>query len=593
MQISKTQFKDFSRCARSSALYDLYVNKLNNRTENDDEAKELLHIMYDDVSGSDNLASHMSKIKQDSYTEVEELAAQFIEQQFGFSIIHSTKTSEQKVFSYQANQRTSYYAYLDGYLDTTKDVHIFEVKATTAKKYITLTNNAKKLFVEKNGIWRIDQSAQALQTGKIEYRKLLNRYSDVGQYVYDLSFQRAVIERSNNFQKEKRYHYYLVVLNSNFMFDGNKEHLLLPDENGEHLFIIIDMSVPTKDMLSTIYKDMEQTTTAILRNDIARVPVGKFCELKGETACMFTEVCWNEYKKEGSILDYTYATRGFKTETGEIVDFYELINANKYKIDSIPEEWLTRKINQIQRKSYEEKALYVDKEKLKKGLEVLTYPIYHLDFESYPSPIPRFFGESPYVQSVFMYSLHIQKDRNTCDYDNDHYTFLSRDLSDHRLDLVKSMIKHIDLSNGGTVLTYNKTFEIGRIEELARLFPEHKKELLQIRDHIFDLMDLVNTNTKHYQELGFDEARSRLPNIYHYNQRGSYSIKKVLPLFSDLRYANLEIQDGNDALEQYASYDLYEDEDKAKIQDNLIKYCKLDTWAMYLVLRGLYLLLNE
>ena len=44
------------------------------------------------------------------------------------------------------------------------------------------------------------------------------------------------------------------------------------------------------------------------------------------------------------------------------------------------------------------------KNKIIDGLKQLKYPIYHLDFETFPCPLPRYSGEKPYTQSVFQFS---------------------------------------------------------------------------------------------------------------------------------------------------------------------------------------------
>ncbi len=70
---------------------------------------------------------------------------------------------------------------------------------------------------------------------------------------------------------------------------------------------------------------------------------------------------------------------------------------------------------------------------------------------------------------------------------------------------------------------------------------------------------------------------------------GSYSIKKVLPaLIPPLSYDKLEIGDGGDALSAYESL-TYEPDSKKRlaIRKNLLKYCKLDTFAMVKLLEKL------
>ena len=67
--------------------------------------------------------------------------------------------------------------------------------------------------------------------------------------------------------------------------------------------------------------------------------------------------------------------------------------------------------------------------------------------------------------------------------------------------------------------------------------------------------------------------------------KGSYSIKYVLPsLFPDdpsLNYHNLEqIHNGSEAMSAFATLNEYSEEEQLKIRNNLLDYCKLDTYAM-------------
>ncbi|NLM33056.1 MAG: DUF2779 domain-containing protein, partial [Acholeplasmataceae bacterium] len=62
--------------------------------------------------------------------------------------------------------------------------------------------------------------------------------------------------------------------------------------------------------------------------------------------------------------------------------------------------------------------------------------------------------------------------------------------------------------------------------------------------------------------------------------------------FSNLSYSDLNIQNGNEALIAYATYHLYEKEDLEDIYNDLIQYCRQDTWAMVVILNGLRKLVN-
>ena len=76
-------------------------------------------------------------------------------------------------------------------------------------------------------------------------------------------------------------------------------------------------------------------------------------------------------------------------------------------------------------------------------------------------------------------------------------------------------------------------------------------------------------------------ARER---YYHPSQQGSWSIKKVLPaVVPELRYDALDgVQDGGLAMEAFleAIHPDTNPERKNQIEQQLLAYCKLDTYAM-------------
>ena len=100
-------------------------------------------------------------------------------------------------------------------------------------------------------------------------------------------------------------------------------------------------------------------------------------------------------------------------------------------------------------------------------------------------------------------------------------------------------------------------------------------------------MNITKTKSSLYESLGYDKEEAKMFNYYHKDQSGSFSIKKFLPLFSDLTYKGMEIGNGVEAMIAYARFPkLNESEFNHKYQ-KLVEYCKQDTWAMYEVLKGL------
>jgi hypothetical protein len=102
-----------------------------------------------------------------------------------------------------------------------------------------------------------------------------------------------------------------------------------------------------------------------------------------------------------------------------------------------------------------------------------------------------------------------------------------------------------------------------------------------------DLLYIVRNNQKLYKELGFDEETSKKVNYYNEKLSGSYSIKKTLPVFSNLKYDDLNVKNGTEALVTYATFPKLSKNEFEKRYNALLEYCKQDTWAMVEILNGL------
>ncbi len=85
-------------------------------------------------------------------------------------------------------------------------------------------------------------------------------------------------------------------------------------------------------------------------------------------------------------------------------------------------------------------------------------------------------------------------------------------------------------------------------------------------------------------------------NFYYYSsdQKGSASLKNVLPVFSSHGYDELEIQNGQVASLRYLNIVFLKREKEPdtarieKIRENLLDYCGLDTGGMIYIKRELY-----
>lgn len=144
------------------------------------------------------------------------------------------------------------------------------------------------------------------------------------------------------------------------------------------------------------------------------------------------------------------------------------------------------------------------------------------------------------------------------------------------------------------MLAQNTSFEIGRLNELAAIFPKYSKYLLAIADKTADLIHLLRTNLELY-EAEFGKESAGTINYYHPYLSGSYSIKRTLPvLVPSLSYDEMKKHEVGNGVQAYITYLSY-NEDPGKTRDMntkkerreaLCRYCQQDTWAMVEILRA-------
>lgn len=205
-------------------------------------------------------------------------------------------------------------------------------------------------------------------------------------------------------------------------------------------------------------------------------------------------------------------------------------------------------------------------------MKKIKYPLYFLDFETMMFAIPPYDGLKPYQQIPFQYSLHFQATKGGTLY---HTEYLAESGVDPRRGIAEQLCKDIPLDS--CVIAYNKSFEEGRLKELAESFPDLRAHLLNIANHLVDLI------------VPFRKGHYYLPAM-----GGSLSIKSVLPaLFPDdpsLDYHNLVggVQNGGEAMSVFPKIKDMPEPQKSQTRKALLDYCKLDTLAMVKILEKLY-----
>ncbi len=238
----------------------------------------------------------------------------------------------------------------------------------------------------------------------------------------------------------------------------------------------------------------------------------------------------------------------------------ELADAGIDDLRNVPDDLLNDRQLRVKRHTLDNLP-YFDAQGAAADLAAYPLPALFLDFETIQFPVPIWAGTRPYQQIPFQFSLHTV----TAHGGLEHAEFLDLSGGDPSARFADELI-WLCGDVPFPVFVYNAAFERSRISELADRFPLKRDVLLAINERIVDLLPI---------------ARER---YYHPSQQGSWSIKAVLPaVVPDLKYSDLDgVKDGGMAMEAFleALHPQTTSARKQLISEQLLAYCKLDTYAM-------------
>lgn len=225
----------------------------------------------------------------------------------------------------------------------------------------------------------------------------------------------------------------------------------------------------------------------------------------------------------------------------------------------IPDELLNERQRRVKAHTLSGE-IYFNAESAAADLAACKPPAYFIDFETIKFAVPIWKGTRPFQQIPFQFSAHFLSRSGKLE----HRAFIDLSGDDPSRAFAESLVAAC--GEKGPVFVYNASFEKSRIKELSERFPRLKKSLLAINERVVDLLPIAE---QHY---------------YHPSQQGSWSLKKVLPaVVPDLRYDQLEgVQDGGMAVDAYLEAISSDTTPvrKSHIEQQLLDYCKLDTYAM-------------
>ncbi len=333
----------------------------------------------------------------------------------------------------------------------------------------------------------------------------------------------------------------------------NNQYVKDEEINPAGLFNIHDVTDKVEEASVGIQDKIDDILEVIGRETCPEMIIGPHCRDPYE--CSLSD-CWDHLPEHNIFTLYYGGKKSFQMYDSGIV-----------AVGEIPDGYRLNDKQRIQQACVASGKPHVDKEAIHDFLSSLEYPLYYLDFETINPAVPLFDGTRPYQHTPFQFSLHMVKDEFS---QPEHFSFLARGTGDPRLALLAELQNTI--GNEGSVLAYNKGFEEGILRDLALAFPEYNDWVAQVCDRLVDL--LLPFSSFYY---------------YHPAQKGTASLKAVLPAITDRGYEDLDISDGQVASITFlaVTYGDMPQAERAQVMENLVKYCGRDTEGMIWIVERL------
>ena len=403
-------------------------------------------------------------------------------------------------------------------------------------------------FIAKNDVLAFDKKNKCWDLYEIKGTNSIKEDSKDRDHIDDLAFQASVLRRAK------------VPVGRYLLIHLNKEYVRAGDLEINKLFLTEDL---TEKILARLPQVEEQMETARVHLTKDREPMsGCDCIYQGRSAHCSTFKYSNPQVPEYSVHDLARIGNSKKK-------LATMVERNAFSLDDIPEDIELTEIQTNQVRAHTIQRPIIDIDKVRKELELLVFPLYFLDYETFAPAIPMFNGYHPYNRIPFQFSLHILHDPSG---EPEHIEYLHEKCSDPSRPLVELLTQHIFPK--GTVIAWNKGFEQGVNKELAIREPEYANALERINTQMYDLRDVFSKQFYVHPEF-----------------RGKTSVKKVLPaLVSGVHHSDLNIKEGgqaSDAWWQMISPST-STEKHAQISQDLKTYCGLDTYAMYQIWKHLH-----
>ena len=236
----------------------------------------------------------------------------------------------------------------------------------------------------------------------------------------------------------------------------------------------------------------------------------------------------------------------------------ELVQAGVESLLVLPESVTLTPRQRIQIEAIRQSRPHVDRPALCGFAAQLRYPLRFLDFEAFSLPVPPYPDTRVWEHIPYLYTLQTVAEPGAA---AEQTHFCGSAPGDYREQLAGQLMH--DLGAEGTIIVYGRDFEARMLRRLGDWVPPAAQALGDCVERVIDL-------AQPFREFWY----------YHHLQRGSLSMKTVLPLLGGIGYEDLKIHNGLEANAVFSTALLESRPLKPAEQTAVIEYCARDTAGM-------------
>ena len=362
-------------------------------------------------------------------------------------------------------------------------------------------------------------------------------------HCHDLALQRYVIEGAGLKIRQT----FIMHINSGYVRKGEIEP--------KKLFTSENVTKQVNALLPSVEKSLHEMRKSIELKNSPDISIGPHCS--DPYKCPIQEICWAFLPEHNIFTLYRFKDQ----------DAFELLKQGVQKIVDLGADVQLSASQLIQKESVRFGKPYVEKKGINNFLNKLKYPLYFLDFETLNTAIPLYDDVHPFAQVPFQFSLVIQKRPESAPVEK---AFLSDGKDDPRPIILDQLRNY--LGDTGSIVSYNAGFEKMILRQSSDVYKNHQGWLGDVEPRFVDLLEPFRS-------------------FQYYNpaQKGSASMKEVLPALTGKGYDALVIREGSMASSEFLRVTFSEtnSEEMGAVRNHLLEYCRQDTMGMLDILTAL------